>query len=78
MKNFLENPSARILGTILTLACLASAIAARFFWENIDLTQIIMMILAPATNMISYGMGAAHSVKPVATVEGRPKEGLLS
>ncbi len=60
MNEFLKNPSARILGTVLTMACLICALVARFFWENIDLTQIIMMILAPATNMISYGMGAAH------------------
>ena len=73
MKEFLQNPSARLLGTILTMACLIAAIVCRAFWENIDLTQIIMMILAPATNMISYGMGAAHQEKMNGPKEEQPK-----
>jgi hypothetical protein len=70
MIEFIKNPSARILGSLLGLACLSAAILAKFMKWDIDLTQIILMILGPAMSMISYGMGAAHMTNAIQKKEG--------
>lgn len=62
---------ARTQGMIVILFCNALALVAKFMWKDIDLTQIIMMSLAPAVAVWSSGHGAEQERKKALT----PKEG---
>lgn len=58
---------ARVIGAVLTLAVLLLGFVARLLWENIDYTQILLMVLSTGLTLLSYGIGRDHAVKGAKT-----------